>query len=166
MSHITHAEVIKLLQDEIRTLNNLSTPTPNVVTEHFARENIAKAVKIHAAIDALKYAITPDAKEFERRHNDLLCAKIQRDMDYRELEVELLSKTKQLSAALAQPAEPLIVKGALTGVVDQVIKAAFPTAQPEPVKLTPCRCFDEVSKRLCLDKNKCVRIEAAAKGGV
>ena len=106
MSHITHSEVIKLLQDEIRTLNNLSTPTPNVVTEHFARENIAKAVKIHAAIDALKYAITPDAKEFERRHNDLLCAKIQRDIDYRELEVELLSKTKQLSAALAQP-EPI-----------------------------------------------------------
>ena len=49
-----HTEVIKLLQDQVRTLDFLSTPTPNVVTEHFARENIAKAVKIHAAIHDLQ----------------------------------------------------------------------------------------------------------------
>ena len=55
-----HSEVIKLLQDEIRTLDSLSTPTPNVVTQHFANECIAKAVKIHAAIDALKYAPMPN----------------------------------------------------------------------------------------------------------
>lgn len=32
--------------------------------------------------------------------------------------------------------------------------------QPERAPLIPCRCFDEVSKRLCINKNKCVRIEA------
>ena len=96
-----HTEVIKLLQDEIRTLGYMSTPTPNVVTEHFARENIAKAVKIHAAIDTLKYEPTPDISVFTTRHNELLCAKIQRDMDYRELEIErneLLRKVKQLES--------------------------------------------------------------------
>ena len=98
---IDHTEVIKLLQDQIRSLDYLSTPTPNVVTEHFARENIAKAVKIHAAIDTLKYEPTPDISVFTTRHNNLLAAKIQRDMDYRELEIErdeLLRKIKQLEA--------------------------------------------------------------------
>ena len=58
-----HAEVIKLLHDEIRTLDYMSTPTPNVVTEHFAKENIAKAVKIHAAIDVLQAAQAQTAAE-------------------------------------------------------------------------------------------------------
>ena len=51
--------VIELLEDHVRTLNYLSTPTKNVVTEHFAKENIAKAVVIHAAIDVLKNSSFP-----------------------------------------------------------------------------------------------------------
>ena len=37
---------------------------------------------------------------------------------------------------------------------------AVAPAQPERAPLIPCRCFDEVSKRLCVDKTRCSRVEA------
>lgn len=48
--------VIELLQQEIRTLDYLSTPNKNTVTPEFAKENITKAAIIHRAIDVLKNA--------------------------------------------------------------------------------------------------------------
>ena len=87
------------------------------------------------------------------------------------IEWEMQAEIDELRAALAQPAEPLIVKGALTGVVDQVIKAAFPTAQPEPVsisddeiKAASKECFDDPAEELGFITGARWAL-AAAKGG-
>ena len=44
-------------------------------------------------------------------------------------------------------------------IIDDALTAAK-QAQPERAPLIPCRCFDEVSKRLCADKTRCSRVEA------
>jgi hypothetical protein len=69
---------------------------------------------------------------------------------------------------MAQPAKPLKVEftkewcmHAAAAELEADWDITVGTQPAKPVELTPCRCFDEVSKRLCLNKNRCVRIEAA-----
>lgn len=69
-----HDEVIKFLQDEIRSLDKLSTPNRHTITQLYADENIAMAVKIHSAIHVLETieALTSEREEMRNASNALL----------------------------------------------------------------------------------------------
>ncbi|MBK5203834.1 MAG: hypothetical protein JJD98_00045 [Polaromonas sp.] len=58
MTNNKHAEAIKVLQDHIRMLDQLSTPNRNTVTQYSVDQNIAAAVKIHSAIHALQASVS------------------------------------------------------------------------------------------------------------